>query len=183
MRMIRQCGVYLFCASALFAQEARTARESPFQAIPPAPIAADTLAFSASVPNFEARDLNGRTWRSADLRDKVTVIEIWGVYCFPCREEHPMLQDFFNRMRSMNNVQVLTFCLDTNPDRVLSYMKKRGYTFPVIVDTDLETKLFPREGGTPQTWVIGPNGRRTDFFKSWTFGRILLEVEKMAAAR
>ena len=72
------------------------------------------------------------------------------------------------------------YVLPGQPDLVLSYMKKQGYTFPVIVNTNLEIKLFPTEGGIPKTFVVGPAGRRAQPFKSWTLGRILLEVDKVA---
>jgi peroxiredoxin len=173
---------FFFVLSTLFAQRAVTGRESPFQIVRPAPDDLDMLAFRSTVADFEARDLGGLSWRSADLRGKLTVVQIWGTFCLPCRQEHPALQDFFNKARSMNNVQVLTFSLDSDPSRVRSYMKDKGYTFPVIVDKDLEARLFP-EGGLPETWVIGPDGRRADPFKSWTFGRVLLEVEKLATAK
>jgi peroxiredoxin len=174
--------LFLFVASTLFAQQATSIRESPFQVIRPAPADLDMLAFRTTVPDFEARDLSGRTWRSADLRGKLTVVQIWGTFCLPCRQEHPALQDFFNKARSANNVQVLTFSVDSDPSRTLSYMKDKGYTFPVIVERALDVKLFP-EGGLPESWVIGPDGRRSDAFKSWTFGRVLLEVEKLAMSK
>ena len=87
------------------------------------------------------------------------------------------------KIRSRDKVQALTFSVDDDPSRVLSYMKKKGYTFPVIVDKDLELTLFPDGGRPPEIMGYGPIGRRADPFKSWTFGRILLEVEKMAQAK
>ena len=176
--------VFLFVmVSVIFAQQAITRGESPFQVVPPAPTASDTLGSSSTVPNFETRDLSGRTWRSADLRGKVTVVQFWATWCLPCRQEHPALQDFSNEARSMNNVQVLTVSLDDDPSRVLSYMKEKGYTFPVVLDRDLELRLFPSEGGLPKSWVIGPDGRRSDSFRAWTLGRILMEVGKFSGAK
>lgn len=180
MGIVLRCSACLAYAAALLAQQGTTVENSPFQTVPPAPVVSDSLTFSTIVPIFEATDLNGKVWRSSDFRDKVTLVSIWGVYCLPCRAEQPALQDFFNTIHSTNKVQVITFCLDTQPNRVLSYMRKQGYTFPVIVSNDVETKLFPIAGGIPKTFVIGPNGRRTEPFKSWTFGRILLEVDKIA---
>lgn len=55
------CGVFLFVVvRAMFAQQAITVKESPFQAILPEPTATDALAFSTPVPDFEARDLGTR---------------------------------------------------------------------------------------------------------------------------
>ena len=151
------------------------------QWIEPAPAPdSDSLAFRTTMPDFAARDLSGRTWRAADFQGKLTVVQLWATWCLPCRREQPALQDFFNRAPFLPNVQVLTFSLDHDPSRVASYMREKGYSFPVIADPDLALRLFPKEGGLPKVWVIGPDGRRTEPFRAWTFGRILMEVSKAA---
>lgn len=83
-------------------------------------------------------------------------------------------------MKTNGKIQVLTFSLDRDPELVRSFMKEKGYTFPVIADPELEQRLFPSEGGIPQSWVIDWQGRRSDPFRVWSFGRIVLEVEKLA---
>jgi peroxiredoxin len=108
-----------------------------------------------------------------DMQGKFTVVQVWGTFCLPCRQEHPALQDFFNKARSMNKVQVLSVSVDGDRSGTMSYMKDKGFTFPVIMDSELQVRLFP-EGGLPETWVIGPDGRWTDRFQSWTLGRVLL---------
>jgi peroxiredoxin len=171
-------GIFLFVATTIFAQQGPAV--GPFRAIPPAPLVTDRLAFGNTLPDFETRDLAGHTWRLADLRGKLTVVQLWATWCLPCRQEHPALQEFFNETRRMNKVQVLTFSGDADPSRVLSYMKEKGYTFPVIVDRDLEARLFPPANGIPDAWVIDSDGRRSQPFQVWTFGRVLLEVERLA---
>jgi thiol-disulfide isomerase/thioredoxin len=54
------------------------------------------------------------------MHGKLTIVQIWATYCLPCRQEHPALQDFFTKERPLNNVQVLSFSLDDDPNRVLS---------------------------------------------------------------
>ena len=170
--------VCVWFASALLAQS--PAVRSPFQTVPE-PAVAEALSFSAPVLDFQARDLIGKTWRAADLEGKWTVVQIWGTFCIPCRQEHPALQAFSNRLAG--SVQVLTFSVDDDPGRVAAYMKEKGYTFPVIVDRDLELRLFSAEGGLPKTRVIGPDGRIAGQPTTWTFGRALLEVERAAKAK
>jgi thiol-disulfide isomerase/thioredoxin len=168
--------IFFATASATFAQQSIT-----FETVS-TPRPTDSLVFRTPLPDFEVHDLAGRRWRSADLRDKFTVVQIWSTSCAPCREEHPALQRFFDETRAMKNVQVLTFALDADPNTVRRYLKEKGYTFQVVVDQELEPRLFPAAGGIPKTFVIGPDGRRSDAFQSWTFGRILMELEKLAKA-
>ena len=160
----------LFTASILLAQ-------SPFQPIPPA--VSDTLSFRTPLADFEARDIAGRTWRLADFEGRLTVISIFAGWCLPCRAEAPLVQSLSDEMGANGKIQVLTFSLDRDPEVTRSYMKEKGYTFPVIVDPELEQRLFPSEGGIPKSWVIDRQGRRSEPFRSWSFGRIVLEVERI----
>jgi len=162
--------IAILIASALPAQ-------SPFETIPAA--LSDTLAFRTPLNDFEAGDLAGKTWGLADLRGRVTVVSIWSTWCLPCRKEAPAIQALSEAARANDKIQVLTFSLDRDPEAVRSYIEERGYTFPVIVDPELAGRLFPA-GGIPNSWVIDRQGRRSDAFRAWTFGRIVLEAEKLA---
>ena len=93
-----------------------------------------------------------------------------------------MLQNFVSRLPETTNIQVLTFSIDEDPSRALAYLNDKGYRFPAIVDGDLEQKLFPQEGRVPKTYVIDSRGYRAEPPQSWTFGRTLLEAQKLAAA-
>ena len=93
-----------------------------------------------------------------------------------------MLQNFVSRLPASSNIQVLTFSIDADPSRAMSYLNEKGYGFAAIVDADLEQKLFPREGSVPKTYVIDSRGYRSEPPQSWTFGRTLLEAGKLATA-
>jgi peroxiredoxin len=170
--------LFLFMASTLFAQQRTQAGESPFQTI--SPVISDTLTFRAQLADFEATDLSRRTWRLSDLRGKLTVVSIWSTWCLPCRQEHAELQRFCDQTKRTKDIQVLTFSLDTDPAVTWSYMNEKGYTFPVIVNRQLEERLFSVDGGIPKTWVIDREGRKSEPFRSWRLGRILIEAEKEA---
>jgi thiol-disulfide isomerase/thioredoxin len=151
---------------------------SPFLSVPA--MVPDALVFRSQLGDFEATDLSGRLWRSADLKGKVTLVSIWATFCPPCRQEHPELQRFYEDTRSMKGIQVLTFSLDEDARRTRAYLSEYHLTFPVIVDRALGEKLFPTEGGIPKSWVIDREGRRSEPFHTWTFGRVLLEAEKLS---
>ena len=84
LTMVNRRARILLLAAALTAsvagaqEDASTEGKSPFAPVPPA--ASDSLRFNARLPEFEAQDINGRTWRSSDLRGKLTVIYIWHTF-------------------------------------------------------------------------------------------------------
>jgi peroxiredoxin len=170
-----------------------TDTQSPFLSIPHA--ASGGLRFGAQLPEFDAKDISGQTWRFEDLRGKLTLIYIWNTFearatdrLDPHKRESflglpdlPELQRFYDKVRNAKDIQVLTFCTDHDYMHAHDYMKQQKYTFPVIADWVLINKLFPRAGGQPPYWVVNPEGRLSYPFRSWSFGSLLFEVEKTVA--
>ena len=201
--------VLLFLAATL-----ATAQQSPFTPVPPA--ITDHFLFDKQFPAFEAQDIKGRIWKSADLNGRFTLIYIWnalqarstdglrhsvqrlGVSPDPDLAE---LQRFYDKVKNSGKIQILTFTTDYDYMHSHDYMKEKNYTFPVIADWTLITKLFPKDTcekgctGAPQIpspspdpgnlaspqWVVNPEGRLSVPFRAWSLGRLLFEVEKAAA--
>jgi thiol-disulfide isomerase/thioredoxin len=157
------------------------AQQPAFDSIPAA--RTDSLTFTTRIPNFEAIALDGRTWRFSDLTGNVTLIDIWGTNCGPCRKEHPELQALYDGSRSTRHLQVLTFALDDDAARVRSYMAQKGYTFPVVVNERLSVRLFTAYGGIPKQFVIDQEGRLSEPFRDWSLGRVFLEAERLAQSK
>ena len=179
-----------------------TSGQPPFVSVEPA--STDALRFEGHLPGFEAKDTNGKVWRSADLLGKLTVVDIWGSR--GPNEEHKELQRFYEKVRNSEKIQVLTFCIDYDYTHAADYMKQKNYSFAVIADWELTRKLFGRPGNLsrnlrwpgwerdpmpepdrrpwhfPQQWVINEDGRLSARFAHWTLNRILAEVEARAAA-
>jgi hypothetical protein len=92
-----------FAAGVAGAQEISTAADNqpPLKPLQVEPVGPDTLHFEARmIPDFEAKDITGRLWRSADLRGKLTVIDIWGTFGGVQNQEHPELQRFTKKLRT-----------------------------------------------------------------------------------
>jgi cytochrome oxidase Cu insertion factor (SCO1/SenC/PrrC family) len=171
MRLARILALWLVPAAAA---------QSPFSSVPPAHN--DALRFAEQIPDFEARDIAGRTWQRADLAGKFTVLYIWhtseaGVFRF---DDLPEVQRFFDKVKASNNTQVLTFCRDYDYTHAPEVMKRKGYTFPVIADWSLIRKLFPSDRLPGRFAIIDPEERLSYPTRGWSFGRLLFEVEKAA---
>jgi peroxiredoxin len=158
--------------------------QPPFAPVPQA--SEDSLRFAAKLPEFEAKDIGGRTWTLEDLRGKFTVIYFWRTGWAREADAHPRADpDFLDlaelqRFYDKKNVQALSFCMDYDYTHAAIYMKEKKYTFPVIADWVLIKKLFPGTEGGRLYWVVNPEGRLSYPFRSWSFGRLLFEVEKAA---
>ena len=59
-------------------------------------------------------------------------------------------------------------------------MQQKKYTFPVIADWVLIRKLFAQAEPHRQA-LIDPEGRLSYPIRSWSLGRFLFEIERLAA--
>src|SRR5262245_44775347 len=50
-----------------------------------------------AAPDFELKDLSGRTVHLSDSAGTVRLVDFWATWCAPCREEIPMFKDFHAR--------------------------------------------------------------------------------------
>jgi thiol-disulfide isomerase/thioredoxin len=85
-------------------------------------------------------DYRGR-FDSEDLKGKVAVINFWGVWCPPCVQEAPAIQRFSEAVRDHPEVVFLTVSNDVNPRATLSWMRDRGYDFPVLIEENLAERV------------------------------------------
>ncbi len=211
MAVVRAALLFVVAAVAVAQQPSGPALDNNTQFTTVPPLTQDSLSFEAQLPNFEGKDLQGRVWSAADLRGKLTVIDVWNTFgvsidgsvAHHYNEEHPDLQRFSERIKDAKNIQVLTFCTDFDYTHARAYMTRNHFTFPVIADWQLAKKLFgsvaniaqlgvvaPQPGTAnrscpirfPEQWVVCPDGRLSARFCSWSFGRILTEAERAASA-
>ena len=197
--VLRVC-LLLAVPAVLAAQAPAEPAGSPFLSVPS--VASDALRFRGDLPEFEANDVSGRTWRKEDLLGKFTVVFIWSTAGARNRDLNPReraffhawpdlrdIQGFYDRVRNTPRIEVLTFCSDYDYTHARDYLQHTPYTFPVIADWLLLRKLVgrgePTGGrlGLPSLIVVvDPRGKVSDPFRSWSFGRILYEVEAAAGA-
>ncbi|MBC7924401.1 MAG: TlpA family protein disulfide reductase [Bryobacteraceae bacterium] len=177
---------------------------SPFIAVPRPP-ADQKLEFGPVLPEFEAKDVGGRTWTNESLRGKITVLYLWHTFQFgvpgPVSRDLPQLQRFYEKVKDTNSVQVLAFCTDYDYTHAKEFMAKNNFTFPVIADWTLPAKFFPKDdcrwgcsAGVPtatghsipiasRQWLVNAEGRLANPALSWDLDRLLLEVERIAGLK
>ncbi len=107
------------------------------------------------LPAFELADLSGKTWRMMDLGGKVVLINMWATWCGPCQAELPHLQRFYEKYKNRADLQILTLNMDEDLGLVQPFLKKKGYTFPVLPMYQTSVPIPP---GIPQNWIIDAKG-------------------------
>lgn len=111
------------------------------------------------VPAFNMKGMNGTIYSSAALTGKWMLIDFWGTWCGPCREEHPVLQKFYQSSQSdlSGRIDLLTIACNDSKENVNSYMNQFNYSFPVAMADDSIAKRF-NILGYPTKVLITPEG-------------------------
>src|SRR5262245_24409223 len=104
-------------------------------------------------PDFELENIAGGTTKSADLKGKVSVIDIWATWCEPCITEIPK----FNRLHDEyedKDVQVLGITAVSPHDDIAPKAKEFGVKYTVLVGDDAVIDRFGGIIGWPTTFVL-----------------------------
>lgn len=109
-------------------------------------------------PSTEVVDVstNLATNTSSITGDDVTIINLWALWCAPCREELPRLQDVSTTYADTLNVVGVNIGDDFG--KTTSYIDEAGLTFPMYWDEtgDLLTAL--KIPSVPATLAVDENG-------------------------
>lgn len=115
----------------------------------------------------EPVDLSGTglTGESIDLaawRGDVVVINVWGSWCAPCREEAPVLAAT-SAAYADQGVRFLGVNVRDNPAAAIAFEESYGITYPSIDDSDGRALLSLAEhlpgAGVPVTLILDREGR------------------------
>lgn len=111
------------------------------------------------LPDFSVKDLQGRTLSSADLRDKVVLIDFWATWCEPCKKEMPGYQKLMDRYGA-TGLAVVGLKLDIMKDTEdpIQFANSMGVRYPLAVATDELKRKFGGIEGLPTTLLYDREG-------------------------
>ena len=115
---------------------------------------------------FNLKTLKGTRVSLSSLKGKIVAINFWGIWCGWCVEEMPEFQKLYEHYKDDPSVAILTINNDRNPESVPPWMKKKGYTFPVLLDDEYVNKAGIQ--GFPTTWFLNREGQIAFLKRGWT---------------
>ena len=112
--------------------------------------------------NLSGTTLEGTSWRVADARDKVLVLNVWGTWCGPCVAESPHLQRVWSELSAAGKpVQFMGINYRDSVETAAAFLRANKITYPSLEDDGGRTLLALRgkANATPTTLILDRRGR------------------------
>ena len=106
--------------------------------------------------------LEGTSWRVADAKDKVLVLNVWGTWCGPCVAESPHLQRVWSELSAAGKpVQFMGINYRDSVETAAAFLRANKVTYPSLEDDGGRTLLALRgkANATPTTLILDRRGR------------------------
>lgn len=118
-----------------------------------------TLQLGDPAPDFSMTTFDGKSFNTADLRNKVIVVNFWASWCETCKDEAVFLENVWQYYKAGDDVVILGVdYVDTEP-KALKYLEEFGITYPNGADlrSGISRQYFVT--GVPETYIIDKQGR------------------------
>jgi peroxiredoxin len=111
-------------------------------------------------PDFQLKDLDGKSVRLAELRGKAVLLNFWATWCPPCKIEMPWFVDL-QKQYGPQGLQIVGVAMDDGDahDAVAKFAKEMGLNYTVLLGND---KIADQYGGVdalPTTYYIARDGK------------------------
>jgi thiol-disulfide isomerase/thioredoxin len=114
------------------------------------------LLLDKKLPEFALQDLTGRTFSSAELLGKPTLIDFWAKYCLPCIAEFPQLNKLKEKYGDKFNFIAISesTCLG---DDIRDFLKDKPFSFYQLLNGDDYKKVL-KISSLPRNIFIDKDG-------------------------
>jgi cytochrome c biogenesis protein CcmG, thiol:disulfide interchange protein DsbE len=141
-------------------------------------IAAGPAEVGQPAPELRLRGLDGGCVDLADLRGRPVIVNFWASWCFPCRQEMPLLRDGYAKYRDQGLEIVGIPYRDIDGDS-RAFAEKYGATWLLAKDVDSAAANAYGVRPIPQSFFIRRDGTIAAHVRGMTTEDFNREVRKI----
>ncbi len=93
----------------------------------------------------------------ADYRGTWVLVNLWASWCIPCREEAPVLQDFYEQNRGRETT-VVGIDVQDNEDDAVAFLREHPTGYPQLRSVGDERSDAFGSTGVPENFLVEPDG-------------------------
>jgi thiol-disulfide isomerase/thioredoxin len=108
------------------------------------------------ITDFELETLTGETVQLSQFRGQPVVINFWGTWCPPCRNEMPLLQSAYESYAP--ELVILAVNVNDSVGAVERFVDEMGLTFPILMDEKDSVRMQFQVRGYPTTYFVDGDG-------------------------
>ena len=106
-----------------------------------------------ATPLLTLSDLDGRSHRLTDFRDKVVVVNFWATWCEPCRDEIPSLQRLKDRLAD-RPFALIAVNMGEGAPRVHRFLDMMPIDYTVLLDPEMRATKAWQARLLPYSFVL-----------------------------
>jgi len=131
----------------------------------PSVSAGDEVVLDPNVVSWAAKDIDGVVHESSEwIGKQPVVINFWGTWCPPCRQEIPDLVKAYREF-SPRGVEIISIALRDSPSKVRDYAAKANMDWVMLMGGDQKMLADYRfSGGVPTSIFLDRSGKEIGRF-------------------
>jgi thiol-disulfide isomerase/thioredoxin len=116
-------------------------------------------AVGDEVPEYRAVSLQGSRTSLEALRGHPVLLNVWSLWCAPCRAETPSLQRLYQTYREAG-LEIVGVNVDPRGEDAIigAFVRAAGMTYAVWRDPEQEISASFPSTGVPRSYLIASNG-------------------------
>jgi len=118
-----------------------------------------TAVVGERVPEYRAVSLKGSRTSLEALRGQPVLLNVWSVWCAPCRAEIPSLEGLYRTYRTAR-LEIVGVNVDPRGDAatIAAFVRAAGMTYPVWRDPEEKISAFFPGASMPRSYLIASDG-------------------------
>lgn len=118
-----------------------------------------------SAPDFPMFDKEGKEYSLADFKGKYVYIDVWATWCGPCKQEIPVLEKVYEKLKDNSELEIISISIDENEKAWKKMIEKDNFGWKqLIVKGGFKSELANKYNirGIPHFILIDKKGNLID---------------------